>query len=127
EANGIAPEDLLTKVRIALNDENVRPVADRVLVQSASVVPYEIDATLYLYPGPESEPIILAAEEKLKSYISDQHRLGRDIRLSAIYAALHVEGVQRVELAKPTADIVLDSTQASYCTNYVITVGGSDE
>lgn len=127
EADGIAPEDLLAKVRIALNDENVRPIADRVLVQSASVVPYEIDATLFLYPGPESEPITLAAEEKLKAYISDQHRLGRDIRLSAIYAALHVEGVQRVELAQPPADIVLDKTQASYCNHYSITVGGSDE
>lgn len=127
EANGIAPEDLLSKVRIALNDENVRPIADRLLVQSASVVPYEIEATLFLYPGPESEPITLAADQKLKDYISAQHRLGRDIRLSAIYAALHVEGVQRVELANPIADIVLDKTQASFCTQYTITVGGSDE
>jgi len=127
EANGVAPEDLLSKVRIALNDENVRPIADRVLVQSASVVPYEIDAILFLYPGPESEPITLAAEAKLKAYISAQHRLGRDIRLSAIYAALHVEGVQRVELTKPSIDIVLDKTQASFCTHYSITVGGSDE
>jgi phage-related baseplate assembly protein len=127
EANGVAPEDLLVKVRNALNDENVRPIADRVLVQSASVVSYEIDATLFLYPGPESEPITQAAEEKLKAYISAQHRLGRDIRLSAIYAALHVEGVQRVELAKPQVDIVLDKTQASFCTHYAIAVGGSDE
>lgn len=127
EANGVAPEDLLSNVRIALNEENVRPIADRVLVQSASVVPYEIDATLFLYPGPESEPITLAAEAKLKTYISAQHRLGRDIRLSAIYAALHVEGVQRVELTKPPIDIVLDKTQASFCTHYSITVGGSDE
>lgn len=127
EANGVAPEDLLMKVRNALNDENVRPIADRVLVQSASVVSYEIDATLFLYPGPESEPITQAAEEKLKAYISAQHRLGRDIRLSAIYAALHVEGVQRVELAKPQVDIVLDKTQASFCTHYAIAVGGSDE
>ena len=127
EANGVAPEDLLVKVRNALNDENVRPIADRVLVQSASVVSYEIDATLFLYPGPESEPITQAAEEKLKAYISAQHRLGRDIRLSAIYAALHVEGVQRVELAVPQVDIVLDKTQASFCTHYAIAVGGSDE
>jgi phage-related baseplate assembly protein len=127
EANGVAPEDLLVKVRNALNDENVRPIADRVLVQSASVVSYEIDATLFLYPGPESEPITQAAEEKLKAYISAQHRLGRDIRLSAIYAALHVEGVQRVELAKPQVDIVLDKTQASFCTHYALAVGGSDE
>ena len=68
-----------------------------------------------------------AAEARLGAYISAQRRLGRDIRKSAIYAALHVEGVQRVELAAPVADIVLDSTQASYCTDYQIVIGGSDE
>lgn len=127
EDNGAASADLLTVVRNALNDEDVRPVADRVTVQSAAIVDYRIDATLYLYPGPESEPVRSAAENKLKAYISAQHRLGRDIRKSAIYAALHVEGVQRVELVAPAADIVLDKTQASFCTDYRIVVGGSDE
>lgn len=98
-------------------------MADRVTVQSAEIVPYQIDATLYVYPGPESEPIRQASEQKLQSYISAQHRLGRDIRLSAIYAALHVEGVQRVELASPQADIVLSKSQASNCTEHRITIG----
>ncbi|EKH4818592.1 baseplate assembly protein [Escherichia coli] len=127
EGDGTASAELLAIVDKALNAEDVRPVADRVTVQSAEIVPYQIDATLYVYPGPESEPIRQASEQKLQSYISAQHRLGRDIRLSAIYAALHVEGVQRVELASPQADIVLSKSQASNCTKYQITIGGSDE
>ncbi|MGP3592658.1 baseplate assembly protein [Vagococcus sp. WN89Y] len=127
EGNGAASDELLAVVRNALNDEDVRPVADRVTVQSAEIIDYQINATLYLYPGPESEPVRSAAETKLKAYIGAQHRLGRDVRKSAIYAALHVEGVQRVELAAPVADIVLDKTQASYCTDYQIVIGGSDE
>ncbi|EAA2045171.1 baseplate assembly protein [Salmonella enterica subsp. enterica serovar Kiambu] len=127
ENNGAASDELLSIVRNALNGEDVRPVADRVTVQSAQIVDYQISATLFIYPGPESEPVRAAAEAKLKTYISAQHRLGRDIRLSAIYAALHVEGVQRVELAAPVADIVLDKTQASFCTDYQIVIGGSDE
>ncbi|CAI1947003.1 baseplate assembly protein [Serratia quinivorans] len=127
EGDGTASAELVAIVDKALNDEDVRPVADRVSVRSATIVNYNIDAVLYLYPGPEAEPIRRAAEAKLKSYISAQHRLGRDIRLSAIYAALHAEGVQRVELKSPQADIVLDKTQASYCASYLLTVGGSDE
>ncbi|ALR77762.1 baseplate assembly protein [[Enterobacter] lignolyticus] len=127
ENEGTASDALLTIVRNTLNVEDVRPVADRLIVQSANIVRYTIDASLYLYPGPESEPIKKAAEQKLISYINAQHRLGRDIRRSAIYAALHVEGVQRVELTTPTEDIVLDETQASLCTEYKIVVGGSDE
>lgn len=127
EGNGTASEELLAIVAKALNGDDVRPVADRVTVKSAVIVPYQINATLYLYPGPEAEPIRQAAEAKLKAYINAQHRLGRDIRLSAIYAALHVEGVQRVALASPAADIVLDKSQASYCSAYQLTIGGTDE
>ena len=127
EGNGEAPADLLAVVDAALNDEDVRPVADRVTVQSASIVNYAVEAVLYLYPGPEAEPVRAAAEKKLAAFVSAQARLGRDIRKSALYAALHVEGVQRVELAQPAADVVLDKTQAAYCTGYSITVGGSDE
>ncbi|YCI30117.1 baseplate assembly protein [Erwinia sp. PK3-005] len=127
EGNGEAPPDLLAVVDAALNDEDVRPVADRVTVQSASIMNYAVEAVLYLYPGPEAEPVRAAAEKKLAAFVSAQARLGRDIRKSALYAALHVEGVQRVELAQPAADVVLDKTQAAYCTGYSITVGGSDE
>ncbi|WP_392432818.1 baseplate assembly protein [Yersinia sp. HM-2024] len=127
EGNGTAPQDLLDTVFVALNDENVRPVADRLTVNAADIVEYQIDATLYFYPGPEAEPIRAASEAQLQSYISTQRRLGRDIRKSAIYAALHVEGVQRVELTAPVTDVVLDKTQAAYCTGYTLTAGGSDE
>jgi phage-related baseplate assembly protein len=127
EGNGQAAADLLAVVDAALNDEDVRPVSDRVTVQSAEIIEYSIDATLYLYPGPEAEPIRAASEAKLAAFITAQARLGRDIRKSALYAALHVEGVQRVELAAPDTDVVLDKTQAAYCTGYSITIGGSDE
>ncbi|MBB7434961.1 baseplate assembly protein, partial [Escherichia coli] len=45
----------------------------------------------------------------------------------AIFAALHVEGVQRVELASPLADVVLNKTQAASCTEWSVTNGGTDE
>ncbi|WP_460645835.1 baseplate assembly protein [Leclercia adecarboxylata] len=127
ESDGTASPELLAVVEKTLNAEDVRPVGDRVTVQAAEIVPYQIDALLYFYPGPEAEPIRQAAELKLKSYITSQHRLGRDIRRSAIYAALHVEGVQRVELISPASDIVLGKDQASFCTDYLITAGGTDE
>ena len=127
EGDGSADSELLALVDKALNDESVRPVADRLTVKSAQIIPYQIDATLYFYPGPEAEPIMSAAKQSLQTYINSQTRLGRDIRLSAIYAALHVEGVQRVELAAPLADVVLDKTQAASCTGWAVTSGGTDE
>ncbi|GGY03776.1 baseplate assembly protein [Paludibacterium paludis] len=127
DGDGTATQDLIDIVARALNDEDIRPVGDRVQVRSAGIVPYQVIATLHLYPGPESEPIRTAAEASLKSYISKTRRIGRDINLSALYAALHVEGVQRVELTEPRADIKLQHDQAGYCTAYAITVGSSDD
>ena len=127
EGDGTASAELLAVVNNALNSESVRPVADRLTVRGASIVNYSVDARLYLYPGPEAEPILEAARASLQKYIASQTRLGRDIRLSAIYAALHVEGVQRVELLSPVADVVLDKTQAASCTEWSVSVGGTDE
>lgn len=125
--DGTAPTELVTKVAATLNDETIRPVADLVTVQSAQIVPYCIEATLFLYPGPESEPIRAAADAALQRYIRRQRRLGRDIRRSAIFAALHVEGIQRVDLMQPTQDILISSLQAGHCIGYTLTIGGSDE
>ena len=127
EGDGTAEKDLLDVVEKALNSENVRPVADRLTVRSAEIIPYRVEATIFLYPGPEAEPVMAAAKASLQKYIASQTRLGRDIRRSAIFAALHVEGVQRVELASPLADVVLKKTQAASCTQWSVTNGGTDE
>jgi phage-related baseplate assembly protein len=127
EGDGTADDDLLAVVEKALNSESVRPVADRLTVRSAEIIPYNVETTIFLYPGPEAEPVMAAAKASLQKYIASQTRLGRDIRRSALYAALHVEGVQRVELASPLADVVLDKTQAASCTYWNVTNGGTDE
>ncbi|ECX4790724.1 baseplate assembly protein [Salmonella enterica] len=127
EGDGTPSQDLLNKVSQALNDEAVRPVADRLTVQPANIVSYEIDAMLYLLPTPEASIVLDAAKKQVQSYTERQRRLGRDINLSAIYAACHVEGVQRVVLNSPTTDQRLDKTQASFCTRINITTGGSHE
>ncbi|MBD2783784.1 baseplate assembly protein [Xenorhabdus sp. DI] len=127
DGNGAASDELITIVSRALNDEDVRPVADRLTVQPAEIVNYDIDAVLYLYPTPEYEPILQDAKGRLARYTAEQHRIGRDIVRSAIFAALHAPGVQRVELKQPVTDIILNKTQASFCTHASVIIGGSDE
>ncbi|MCI4217764.1 baseplate J/gp47 family protein [Dickeya dianthicola] len=127
EGDGSASADLLAAVDAALSADDKRPVGDRLTVQSAGIVRYAITAVLYRYPGPESEPIQQAAQQALRSWLGTQGRIGRDVARSAIMAALHVQGVQRVELLEPAQDIVISDTQAAYCTGFTVTEGGSDE
>lgn len=125
--DGVASEDLLEVVRKALSDEDVRPLGDRVIVRSAGLIGYRIEAVLYLYPGPEIELILAEARSSLDRYINTQRRLGRDIRRSAIHAALHVSRVQRVELVHPVEDVVVLDHQAANCTGFSVAFGGTDE
>ncbi|MBY7830884.1 baseplate J/gp47 family protein [Vibrio fluvialis] len=127
EGNGTASDDVLTAVRTALNAEDVRPLTDAVTVQSATITNYQIDAILYMPPGPEYEATMAAANTRIAEYTNEQLRLGRNIRRSAIDAALHVSGVQNVKVISPAADIVLDKKKAGYCTSIALSYGGEDE
>ncbi|EKH8523095.1 baseplate J/gp47 family protein [Salmonella enterica] len=127
EGDGTATPELLATVKDALSAEDRRPVGDRLTVQSAEIVNYNINAKLFFYPGPESEPIQNAAHDALQAWITLQGKIGRDVARSAIMAALHVQGVQRVELTEPATDIVISDTQAARCVTVTIAKGGTDE
>ncbi|AGE26914.1 baseplate assembly protein J (GpJ) [Pseudomonas poae RE*1-1-14] len=121
--DGTAPDDLLATVKTYLSDEDRRPVGDRLTVQGAEIVRYQVKAKLYLLSsGPESEPILAAAESRLRAYVIQRRRLGMEVSESALHAALHVEGVRKVEL-EGWMDIVATKAQAPYCTNVTVTRG----
>ncbi len=125
--SGAAPAPLLATVAAALNAEDVRPLCDNVVVQSAAIVSYAITATLYFYPGPDSAVVLAAAQAAATAYAAAQHRIGRDVTLSGLFAALHQPGVQRVQLTSPAASLTIGSAQASWCTGITLTNGGVDE
>ncbi|MGM1347748.1 baseplate assembly protein [Serratia liquefaciens] len=128
EGDGTASPELLAAVTVAVNDEEVRPLGDRVTVRSADIVDYSIDAELFLYPGPESEPIINAAMASLRAFLAaNDKKIGRDVARSAISASLHVQGVQRVILRSPAADLPISDVQAARNVGYVVENGGTDE
>ncbi|WP_193162973.1 baseplate assembly protein [Enterobacter ludwigii] len=115
EGDGSADGALIDIVSTALNDENTRPVADRLTVQSAEIINYNITAIAYCKPGPEIEPIRQAAMQSLQDYINTRHRIGLSVWRSAIASAISVEGVVHVEISEPPDDIIISKTQASYC------------
>lgn len=121
--DGSADPALLATVMAYLSDEDRRPVADRLTVQTAQVIRYKIDATLYLTTsGPESEPILAAAEKRLLAFVHQRRRLGMEVSESAVHAALHVEGVRKVALEN-WQDIRATAYQAPFCTSVVLTLG----
>lgn len=122
--DGSAAPGVLAAALAALSSDDVRPLCDQVAVQAAEIITYAVSATLTVYPGPDSGVVREAAETAVRAYAEAQHRLGRDVTLSGLYAALHQPGVQKVTLNAPAADLSIHDGQAAYCTGTTVQLGG---
>lgn len=122
EGDGSATPALLATVAAALNDEDVRPIGDRVTVQGAQILPYRIDAILHMKSsGPEGDASLAEANRRLAAWINPPKRLGVEVARSAIDAQVHVAGVSRVELPG-WRDLAPTMAQAAYCTGFSVTL-----
>ncbi|MGN6260272.1 MAG: baseplate assembly protein [Ralstonia sp.] len=123
EGDGTAPPDLLQNVQSALRPRDVRPLTDYVTVQSATLLPYVVAATLHLFPGPDSGIVLIEARKRLAQYVESCHRLGQVVARSGLDSALHVAGVQLVDLLSPANDIRSNLTQAPHCIGIDVKLG----
>lgn len=122
--SGHADKALLDQVFAKLSDDDIRPVGDRLTVQSAEILEYRIDAVLYpVGAGPENDAILTEAIKRLAAWINPRKRLALEIARSGVDAQLHISGVGRVEL-KDWVDLKPTKYQAAYCTGYSVVLGG---
>jgi len=117
---GVADANLLAAVASALNEENVRPMGDVLTVQSAVIVEYAITAEVTIGTGPDSATVLAAARASVRKAADSLLMLGRGAPLSALYAALHVEGVTKASLTSPAADVAATAVQAARATSITV-------
>lgn len=125
--DGTAAQTLLDKVDATLSAETVRPMTDQVGVQTASIVNYQITAELVMYPGPDSNVVLQASRDAITAYAESVRRIGYDVTLSGIYAALHQPGVQSVNLTSPATALEIGDGEASFATAITVTVAGATD
>ena len=107
EADGSHTDAPRDAVLTALRDDDVRPLTDLVLVESAAPVAVDVTATLRIADGPDVQLVVDAARTRLEAAMRAVRLIGRDVPLSAIYAALHGGGIAGVELVEPAEDVVI--------------------
>jgi len=122
--NGEASVELITAVQKALDPDHVRPVCDRPTVKASSATNYQIEAQLYVGKNAEDALLLEAANIRLDKYIKNAQKNGESIYRSAIFAALHVDGIQRVVITSPENDLVMDSYHHPFCIAKTIAIGG---
>ncbi|TCK43472.1 phage-related baseplate assembly protein [Paraburkholderia sp. BL8N3] len=124
DGDGSADDDLIKIVSDALRSDDVRPLTDKVTVQSAQIVHYEIRATLRFFAGPDRSVTLAEANRRAQQYADDMHRLGMEVTEDGLYAAIRVAGVQKVVLHSPLDAISVTKQQAAYCTRIELIDGG---
>lgn len=124
--DGAPDQATLDNVETGVDAEDVRPLTDNPRVRGAEISTYRIEAELTLYDGAGQSEVLAAAQASVEQYSAEHHRLGHDITVSGLYAALHKPGVQNVNLIEPAATIVRNDRQAAYADEIVITVVGVD-
>lgn len=124
EGDGVPDAALL-----ALVDETTdprRPLTDEVMVEAANVQNYTVEAELILYDGPDAELVRQASVAAVQAFVDEHHRLGHDITIAGLHAALYREGVQDIHITAPAATLEIGSDTAAHCTQITVTVGGRD-
>ncbi len=125
EGDGIADADLLDAVSAALNDEDTRPLTDHVTVQAGTRIDYAINAELTIYDGPAADVVRTASEEAVTAFAAGQRRLGEPVTIDGLHKALRVDGVKKVSLIEPAADVEPLEAEFAHCTGIAVAIAGA--
>ena len=119
---GTAGAELLAAVKAALNQEKVRPMGDVLTVRSASIVDYQIEASLKIGSGPDASALLALAKASVAEAAAGLHALGRGAPRSVLIAALQVPGALSVGLSKPAVDVAATAAQAAHASSIEVTL-----
>lgn len=117
---GVPDAALLAAVEAAVTAPAVRQLCDTVTVAPATLIDVAVTAALDVVDGPGAGVALATAEARVRA-LFDGAPIGRPIALSALYAALHVEGVRAVALSAPAADVAVGPSAAARLTALTLT------
>lgn len=131
----IATEEIKAAVLSACSADDVRPLTDKVLVEDAETVSYDISITYYTQSGgsKSAADIQAAVNEAVAEYTSWQSaKLGRDINPSYLVGLLMQTGIKRVALTEPEFTVLRDGgdgtvPQLAKVGTVTITSGGYED
>jgi phage-related baseplate assembly protein len=121
DGDGTASPELLETVRHAVTGYYAFPQGDLVTVRSAEIVRYALNATVQLYRGASSTPVMTAITAALKKYREQSERIGHIVDEDGLLAALRQPTVYRALIQSPVLPLTLAAHQAAYCETVNVT------
>ena len=121
-----APIDVIAAVHAHLHRKDVKPLTDAITVRSVTTHGYRIAVVVYVQPGPDPLAVKALVEDSLSAMALARRLPGRDVPMSAIIAAATAGPVDRVVLADPLADVVMQRGQLAVCEGISVEVRSHD-
>jgi phage-related baseplate assembly protein len=90
QGNGAASDQVVASVAAKLNAREIRPLTDQVIVESATIVDYQINLVITLPPGPDpTYPAAIQAQAtaRLTTLAAALNAVGQGVPLVILYAA----------------------------------------
>jgi len=120
---GVASQILLDAVADALNNPAVKMVNDTIDVVAAVTHVQRVDADIWLLPGVRRS-LIGDLPAQLQAAWEIEGGIGRDLTRSWLTARLMPPGVQKVDIMKPVADVIVPRHEAAAIGTVTLTFRG---
>ncbi|MGX9944865.1 baseplate assembly protein [Bradyrhizobium denitrificans] len=107
--NPVPDQPTVDAVYDRLMSDGIKPLTDDIAVLPVTKISADIQANITLYPGPDASLVVADINKALTALRNRVTQIGRDLKRSAILAALTQEGVQNVETDFQDVNVGTDS------------------
>jgi len=116
----LTDDQMITAVRDMVTREDIRLLCDNVYVQAAAPVEFTVEATLTLFDGPDTAPVLAAAQAAVSAFVAERFRIGAQVTRAGLISALYGAGVRDVALTLPAANVTTAAHQVPVCTSIIV-------
>lgn len=122
QGDGTPEATLIGDIQAGFAGEGDFLSTDTVTVLPARIVPYAIEGTLRLRPGPDPDVACEAGARRLARLTGERHAIAENVPLKQIEAAAlgNPAVAEEIVLTSPTADVLGGADGAPYCTGIVL-------
>jgi phage-related baseplate assembly protein len=119
----VADAELVGAAQAAVTDDMVKVLTDTVVVAMATPVTVDVVASVWLH-GDAADGRLAEIETALRAAVAAERRLGWDVTVSWVVAQIQRQGVYRVDVAQPLADIVIAPDGYAVLGDVALTLAG---
>lgn len=126
----VTPQEILDQVEAALNQDTVIPLTDTVVVESPTVVNYNIEVDVTVLDGADSAEIQADVQASLQGYAeSKETSMAQDITIAQIIREVTevTDEIYDVSVVAPGANVVVDFNEVAVLGTLTVTIAGTNQ